>query len=165
MLGFLFDVCGKHANLHELTHSCPTRRSSDLHIENRGSKFAGPIQAVGRLGLNGFTGLGERTQFTAFGTGLDDESRFGEIAVEGRFGGEGLTGTAFVSVAPAEPGSELEDLDVESTATRFGLSAAYPLVRSRRTNLSVRGGFDYARSEEHTSELQSLMRLSYAVFC
>src|SRR3546814_6500360 len=24
---------------------------------------------------------------------------------------------------------------------------------------------DFARSEEHTSELQSLMRLSYAVFC
>src|SRR3546814_9454679 len=29
----------------------------------------------------------------------------------------------------------------------------------RRTNLST------ARSEEHTSELQSLMRISYAVFC
>src|SRR3546814_3469558 len=27
------------------------------------------------------------------------------------------------------------------------------------------GGPDAARSEEHTSELQSLMRISYAVFC
>src|SRR3546814_10317428 len=27
------------------------------------------------------------------------------------------------------------------------------------------GGFPLARSEEHTSELQSLMRISYAVFC
>src|SRR3546814_3160083 len=27
------------------------------------------------------------------------------------------------------------------------------------------GGFVYDRSEEHTSELQSLMRISYAVFC
>src|SRR3546814_4405316 len=26
-------------------------------------------------------------------------------------------------------------------------------------------GFHYQRSEEHTSELQSLMRISYAVFC
>src|SRR3546814_6769759 len=25
--------------------------------------------------------------------------------------------------------------------------------------------YDYSRSEEHTSELQSLMRISYAVFC
>src|SRR3546814_6889875 len=29
----------------------------------------------------------------------------------------------------------------------------------------VVGKFDEARSEEHTSELQSLMRISYAVFC
>src|SRR3546814_5745135 len=29
----------------------------------------------------------------------------------------------------------------------------------------VVGGFGSGRSEEHTSELQSLMRISYAVFC
>src|SRR3546814_5329015 len=31
--------------------------------------------------------------------------------------------------------------------------------------LAVAGDFSEARSEEHTSELQSLMRISYAVFC
>src|SRR3546814_4113310 len=31
--------------------------------------------------------------------------------------------------------------------------------------LGLVGGFLDARSEEHTSELQSLMRISYAVFC
>src|SRR3546814_9814889 len=43
----------------------------------------------------------------------------------------------------------------EAGNTRFGLSA------------SLVGGAPqlYDRSEEHTSELQSLMRLSYAVFC
>src|SRR3546814_995541 len=30
---------------------------------------------------------------------------------------------------------------------------------------AVRPGCDPGRSEEHTSELQSLMRISYAVFC
>src|SRR3546814_7262267 len=47
----------------------------------------------------------------------------------------------------------------------------------RRSEGNVRGGDDYhggegpltvsdqERSEEHTSELQSLMRISYAVFC
>src|SRR3546814_5455121 len=34
------------------------------------------------------------------------------------------------------------------------------------TRANVRAGnFDALRSEEHTSELQSLMRISYAVFC
>src|SRR3546814_1886182 len=35
----------------------------------------------------------------------------------------------------------------------------YPLVAR------VLSGFVHRRSEEHTSELQSLMRISYAVFC
>src|SRR3546814_3949762 len=37
---------------------------------------------------------------------------------------------------------------------------------SRSGRIAVAGlGASYARSEEHTSELQSLMRISYAVFC
>src|SRR3546814_6126352 len=32
-------------------------------------------------------------------------------------------------------------------------------------NLRLRRALDFKRSEEHTSELQSLMRISYAVFC
>src|SRR3546814_2306084 len=32
-------------------------------------------------------------------------------------------------------------------------------------DLFAENGDGYARSEEHTSELQSLMRISYAVFC
>src|SRR3546814_4070587 len=35
----------------------------------------------------------------------------------------------------------------------------------KRTLLIVDEGQNLARSEEHTSELQSLMRISYAVFC
>src|SRR3546814_2555131 len=40
------------------------------------------------------------------------------------------------------------------------LDALEALIRSRRG-----GDPDASRSEEHTSELQSLMRISYAVFC
>src|SRR3546814_3532743 len=39
-----------------------------------------------------------------------------------------------------------------------------PRVRSHSVVLALRGR-DTRRSEEHTSELQSLMRISYAVFC
>src|SRR3546814_4149876 len=35
----------------------------------------------------------------------------------------------------------------------------------QRTDLPHLGNSDHQRSEEHTSELQSLMRISYAVFC
>src|SRR3546814_2629786 len=38
-------------------------------------------------------------------------------------------------------------------------------VIERRGDLPARDGTGASRSEEHTSELQSLMRISYAVFC
>src|SRR3546814_4971368 len=46
-----------------------------------------------------------------------------------------------------------------------GLSyAAYLASESARPNLFCFPG-NYPRSEEHTSELQSIMRISYAVYC
>src|SRR3546814_3873383 len=50
----------------------------------------------------------------------------------------------------------------------FGLDADIALVAlAARGDLIVGGfaGLGVGRSEEHTSELQSLMRISYAVFC
>src|SRR3546814_3039270 len=38
-------------------------------------------------------------------------------------------------------------------------------IKSLRNRLLARLGANGYRSEEHTSELQSLMRISYAVFC
>src|SRR3546814_1240883 len=38
-------------------------------------------------------------------------------------------------------------------------------IRHKTSQLSVRENIYRFRSEEHTSELQSLMRISYAVFC
>src|SRR3546814_1138982 len=55
-------------------------------------------------------------------------------------------------------------LNVASTASyqplpgQAGYAASKAFVRSYTTSLA-------GRSEEHTSELQSLMRISYAVFC
>src|SRR3546814_4356892 len=46
------------------------------------------------------------------------------------------------------------------------VSATEPAHRARAILIGLDGGLDRdARSEEHTSELQSLMRHSYAVFC
>src|SRR3546814_9247977 len=56
----------------------------------------------------------------------------------------------------------------------FGLDVAFPAafvamvwpqLRTRRGALAAGIGAAICRSEEHTSELQSLMRISYAVFC
>src|SRR3546814_4865579 len=75
----------------------------------------------------------------------------------------------------ARMGSDQADdsFDLRGIDTNIGIDA--PFAQYVDTQRAVRvdhhlddarigqGGFD--RSEEHTSELQSLMRISYAVFC
>src|SRR3546814_4214136 len=55
---------------------------------------------------------------------------------------------------------ELGDLDAAARAIDRGLALA-----GSDGDTTARAQFLGIRSEEHTSELQSLMRISYAVFC
>src|SRR3546814_2386164 len=82
-----------------------------------------------------------------------------------------LSTTRFRGLRPAGPPARPPDAqDLWISGSRSGLRApARPPVRpvsgfdaGRRRALQLGA---QARSEEHTSELQSLMRLSYAVFC
>src|SRR3546814_4236910 len=76
------------------------------------------------------------------------------------------------------PGGQLPNLvhilqcDDEAVARRSGIDRADPRslaitahCRDRLDQRQVPGIQHSQRSEEHTSELQSLMRISYAVFC
>src|SRR3546814_3977568 len=59
---------------------------------------------------------------------------------------------------------ERVDFAIFTFAKSSGIDDA--LVAVAKGGIKVRGIFDAGqRSEEHTSELQSLMRISYAVFC
>src|SRR3546814_4392513 len=55
------------------------------------------------------------------------------------------------------------ELDVERGVKHVG--AGHPLMHEARLGADLLGDPIEERSEEHTSELQSLMRISYAVFC
>src|SRR3546814_4861276 len=64
-------------------------------------------------------------------------------------------------------------LDVQNPAPLWQDHGAWTAMRSRAARAAPRLGREssppwrcaMSRSEEHTSELQSLMRISYAVFC
>src|SRR3546814_4088756 len=70
---------------------------------------------------------------------------------------------ATVSLAPFAA-SAADDKDKHSVTTQVPTS---PPVAGKRDYNYTRHGVTISdpRSEEHTSELQSLMRISYAVFC
>src|SRR3546814_7919839 len=55
----------------------------------------------------------------------------------------------------------LPPVEVQAPCAVCDARLMVPLETARR----ILAGTDWVRSEEHTSELQSLMRISYAVFC
>src|SRR3546814_4407925 len=59
----------------------------------------------------------------------------------------------------------MESVMLGAVGTVAGLWNAFPEETLRLWKLATEGRYAEARSEEHTSELQSLMRISYAVFC
>src|SRR3546814_10447854 len=67
--------------------------------------------------------------------------------------------------APCASGASRQSCGYDGAGAGAGAAASpspFPLHAERR---SAAGGHARLRSEEHTSELQSLMRISYAVFC
>src|SRR3546814_17929983 len=66
-----------------------------------------------------------------------------------------------ISTAPPR----LERTQVICQPRRAATSAIAPRRGRRLPSVTLRSRRAVARSEEHTSELQSLMRISYAVFC
>src|SRR3546814_10413084 len=72
---------------------------------------------------------------------------------------EGIVEPQVVAVSGGE---ECED---EATSIEQGSDANLQIVLSQMARRQARKIHDAPRSEEHTSELQSLMRISYAVFC
>src|SRR3546814_5706107 len=73
----------------------------------------------------------------------------------------------FRAVAGATGGSDLELVGhPRSPGHPLYLDAeAGRILRAEAAPFGPDAGLHRARSEEHTSELQSLMRISYAVFC
>src|SRR3546814_7396126 len=69
--------------------------------------------------------------------------------------------TPYCGAAPA-PGEWIARWNLDPVLlAAFVFGIAFYFLRSRQPENRQR----YFRSEEHTSELQSLMRISYAVFC
>src|SRR3546814_1218624 len=91
--------------------------------------------------------------------------RLGDIVVTARRREENaqtvpVSVTAFSGAALEQRNvHELQDLNLITPGLRFSAEGG------KTTTTVILRGLGRNRSEEHTSELQSLMRISYAVFC
>src|SRR3546814_9030528 len=94
-------------------------------------------------------------------------TRFRSVAPKGVHTGEGIDGVAEAvsghETAAAHVHGDAAGLDVERVAGGEDVSRLVAGIGAQQLQrVHVVGA---QRSEEHTSELQSLMRISYAVFC
>src|SRR3546814_6447185 len=65
----------------------------------------------------------------------------------------------------AEPFKTTKGFDAETTPYAWNFGGQGGALKWAENGREALLPSDYFRSEEHTSELQSLMRISYAVFC
>src|SRR3546814_2908785 len=117
---FFFEGHGDHRNLHELTHSSPTRLSADLPVSSTPSQSKVLVCPSARR-------------------------------------------TVAPSTRPVPWISNSCAPKCIGTPHSRGNSDSGQRAVARRLASIIATGL--IRSEEHTSELQSLMRISYAVFC
>src|SRR3546814_9038761 len=73
--------------------------------------------------------------------------------------------TLFRSVVPRGSSSRLYCRQTVGSRDHSATTSTNSMAKSAAKKTDVISALDYLRSEEHTSELQSLMRISYAVFC
>src|SRR3546814_5847874 len=134
---FFFECDGDHRDLHVLTHSVPTRRSSDLAwFIGPGSIWARRYDADGRAQGVSFRVSPANPQIVV------DRPQISRNAA-GDF-----------AIAWESSGSS----DLADTGVYLRLYSANGTAFGAATRIDCR------RSEEHTSELQSLMRISSPVF-
>src|SRR3546814_6293995 len=91
--------------------------------------------------------------------GSDDDIMSGDALAAGT----GAVALANNTATATGTGGDYGDLDVFAGAGNDMLGSDGG--EGGQGDSVVGGGDDIIRSEEHTSELQSLMRISYAVFC
>lgn len=118
-------------------------------IDNRGTKFLGRSQYLASLAANSLLSLHERMQLQYVGAPTTSERELSYVSgsYQQPIFDEGTTLSLFASRSDTEPGSELEDLEIEGESTTLILSAAHPFIRSRRQNLSAALQFDVRDSE------------------
>src|SRR3546814_7196449 len=162
---FFVECSVDHRVLHVLTHSYPTRRSSELVLE--GINFTIPPKlSVCRVGRNC---AGKSTLLSIIGGGDQPTrgvvKRHCLVSWPMGFGGGlqgSLTGrqnTKFVCRIHGQGHLIPEKIDYVQEFAEIGDAFDGP-VKTYSSGMKARLQF---RSEEHTSELQSLMRISYAV--
>lgn len=127
-----------------LTVSVKYNPSKNLAVINRSSSSVGPLQTQKLQVLNSATGGGEQITFSeATNPIAPNELGYTGLGVSMPIGNEGLRVAFNSSYTSVRPGKDLSEFDINGDTYSTSLGVAYPLIRSRTSNLSLSGTFDW----------------------
>ena len=116
--------------------------TANIGVGNGGAPGTGANQIDATLFLNDAVGLGERLNLSAIGaSGLD----YVRAAVAVPVGYSGLSLGANIAALRYRLGGNYASLDASGDASSAGLSASYPIIRSRARNLYLDVNFERRR--------------------
>jgi len=119
--------------------------------DNRGTPFTGPEGALLAVDANSFTEYGERTTVSIY-RAFNNTQLFGQIATELFIGSSGLKVRLFGGSGTADPSGALRANRYHGVTTNVGLTASYPVIRTRQHSLGVFGTFELLDSEIFTGQ-------------
>ena len=93
------------------------------------------------MDFNSFTEFGEQTELSIYDTNGSTQI-FGQASVSAFVGGSGLRVRIYGGTGNANPFGELRAIGYDGITTVGGISASYPLIRTRAEALNIAALFD-----------------------
>lgn len=118
-------------------------------IDNRGTRFVGPLEASFTVKLNSVLGLHESTTFRSILASQTEELRFFQMSHTEVLGSEGAKLQMSYNVIRSRPGFTFRTSDgtnVESENQELKFRLSYPLIRTRSENLEINASFTWTKS-------------------
>ncbi len=126
--------------------------SGFINVDNRGFRQVGPWEWLAVAGVNSATEFGERTEISYFGA-QNSSQWFLQGSAEGFVGGSGLKLRLYAGTGETRPTGSLRLIGYFGHTTVGGLSASYPIIRSRARNLIFTANLDTYDGEIQTGAL------------
>lgn len=114
----------------------------DINIQNYGGHSAGRWGGIGRIRVNGVTGLGDETSLGFYSVAQFDEQHVVQAGHQFRVGGEGLTLSSDFTYAWSRP-TLTGNPPINSRTLIWSTEARYPLFLRQGRSVWATGGFDW----------------------
>jgi hemolysin activation/secretion protein len=116
-------------------------------LDNRGTKYLGPLEHTGAFAANSLFGMYDRTLLRFMTTTPDKEMKYFEAQHTEPVGDNGAKLTLDASHSHTEPGDALKPTQIVGDSDFLQAKLEQPFIRSRQANLTGRAMFDIRNSD------------------